>query len=122
MTSAMPTNEINNKKGEGERREPRRVPTASAVLPDGALLEMTYDPSEKETAFVRWDGGRWSREAGVLIDPTHRLVPFSPQNNLVQNDVVLFPSTPEEYGTADDLVTAIRAFIQRYVTVSDRFL
>jgi hypothetical protein len=105
---------------ESVRRE-RRVPTVSTILPDGAIVEMVYDPEARATAFIVGRDGTWTREASVVLGPERRLVPYSPENNLLRNGVVLFASAPEEYGTERDLVAAIRAFLHRYVDVSPRF-
>jgi len=48
-------------------------------------------------------------------------VPYSPTNNLLQHDVVLLPSEPEEYGSEEVLVNEIQAFIHRYVDVRPLF-
>ena len=50
-----------------------------------------------------------------------RLVPYSPDNNLIKNDVVLLPSGPEEYGSEAELVAEIQAYIHRYVDLSPQF-
>ena len=96
-------------------REARRIPTVSAVLPDGALLEMVYDPERSETAFVVARNGAWTREPFETLEPGHRLVPYGPHNNLLRNGVVLLPAEPEEYGSERELVGAIQAFLHRYV-------
>ena len=49
------------------------------------------------------------------------LYPYRATNNLITNNVVLLPSEPEEYGSEQELITEIRAFIHRYVDVSERF-
>jgi hypothetical protein len=45
-----------NARTTNEPRRPRTVPTVSTVLPSGALVEMVYDPAERRTGFVVWDG------------------------------------------------------------------
>ncbi len=103
-------------------RQEQPIPTVSAVLPDGSLLETIYDGERRETAFLRWHDGQWTRESSVsLEDSTRQLVPYSPQNNLLRNGVVLFPSGAEDYGTERELVEAIRDFLHRYVDVSPLF-
>lgn len=102
------------------RTKERLRPTASAVLDDGTLVEMLYRPEEGRTLFcVSGDEGvRYARSLEVKGE---RLVPYSPHNNLLRNEVVLFPSEPEDYGTEEELVTEIRAFLHRYVDVSALF-
>ena len=97
------------------------VPTVSAVFDNGGILEMIYRPGEKRTAFVLWKDGEWQFEAGVNINPFSRLVPYSPNNNLIKNEVVLLPSEPEEYGSEEALLSEIQSFIHRYVDVSPLF-
>jgi hypothetical protein len=99
----------------------RAIPTASAVLPDGELVELVYDPEARETQFVRGAGESWSYQAAVDTRPGERLVPYSPGNNLLVHEVVLLPSGPEEYGTEPELLARIREFIHRYVDVSPVF-
>jgi len=92
--------------------------TVSAVLPDGAMLEMVYDPAQKQTAFVLWQDGKWRLENAVTTGDSARLVPYSPGNNLLKNEVVLFPSEPEEYFSEEQLLEEVQSFIHHYVDVS----
>src|SRR2546427_7462966 len=96
----------------------RRIVTVSNVSDDGSMLEMLYAPKEKRTGFAVWNDGKCTIEPSVRLHPTHRLVPYSPQNNLLKNDVVLLPSAPEEDGLEAELFAEIRDFIHRYVDVS----
>ena len=50
-----------------------------------------------------------------------RLVPFSPENNLIKNEVVLLPSEPQIYGSEEKLLADIRSYIHRYVDLSPSF-
>jgi hypothetical protein len=102
-------------------KQHKAVPTISAVLENGAILEMVYDPAGKQTAFVLYQDEAWRFEASVSLNPAKRLVPYSPENNLVKNQVVLFPSEPQEYMSEQDLVAEIQAFIHAYVDVSPLF-
>jgi hypothetical protein len=104
-----------------EPNTPRGTPTVSAVLSDGRLIEMVFDPVAQQTRFAVFQGDTW-RFAPIIHAPTgERLVPYSARNNLVRKEVVLFPSEPVEYGSEEDLVDEIREFIHRYVDVSPRF-
>lgn len=95
----------------------RGLPTVSAVLPDGRIVEMLYDPQVRRTAFAVWHHETWHEEPAIELDDGQRLVPYSANNNLLKHGIVLLPSRPEEYGTASDLVQEIRAFIHRLVDV-----
>jgi len=98
-----------------------RIPTVSATLRDGALVELVYDRERNTTGFIVAYDGEWRREQMVALDETHRLVPYSPNNNLIRNGVVLLPSEPEPYGTPEILVQSIQTFLHRYVDVSPLF-
>src|SRR5262245_3267495 len=106
-----------------DRREQRRggVPTVSAVLPDSALVEMLYRPDEQQSVFAVWKDDVWRHEPAIVLDAGRRLVPFSPQNNLIRNEVVLFPSAPEEYATDESLIAGVQAYIHRYTDLSPVF-
>jgi len=97
------------------------IPTASAVLPEGKLVEMLYDAVGRKTRFVSGNGEAWSYEEAISVSPTERLVPYSATNNLVRHGVVLFASEPEEYGTEAELVARVRDFVHRYVDLSEDF-
>ncbi len=103
-----------------EAKRERARPTASAVLADGALVEMVYRPEEGRTLFCVAKDGEWRFEQEIL-ERGERLVPYSPRNNLLQHEVVLLPSGPEEYESEEALVAEIQAFIHRYVDVSPLF-
>jgi hypothetical protein len=99
-------------------KQPRPIPTVSAVLPDVGLLEMVLDSEKNQTGFVLYHGSHWSFETELTIGPHKRLVPYSPDNNLIKNEVVLFPSQPEEYSSDEQLIRQVQSFIHRYVDVS----
>src|SRR2546429_8145268 len=88
------------------------MPTVSTVLPDGSLVEMVCQ--ENRTLFCVSKDGAFRYETGLLVNG-QRLVPYSPRNNLLSNEVVLFPSEPSEYDSESKLVEDIRTFIHRYV-------
>jgi hypothetical protein len=102
-------------------KQQRPVPTVSAVFDDGSILETVYRPDEKRTAFVLWRAGEWKFEPSISVGPSQRAVPYSANNNLIKNEVVLLPSEPEEYGSEEALLHEIQSFIHRYVDVSPLF-
>src|SRR5881409_3242113 len=93
-------------------------PTVSAVLPDGSLVEMVCQ--ESRTLFCVSKEGEFRYEPNLLVNG-QRLTPYSPRNNLLTNEVVLFPAEPLEYESESKLVEDIRSFIHRYVAVSPLF-
>src|SRR3989442_15961986 len=94
-------------------KQQKTLPTVSGVFGNGTILENVYQAEEKRTAFIVWQDGKWAREASFSPDPSRHLVPYSSSNNLIQHEVVLLPSQPEEYGSEDTLVSEIQAFIHR---------
>jgi hypothetical protein len=99
------------------------TPTASSVLEGGAtLLEMVHDASPRNlTSLALWKEQACSLITEYRHDGGSRLMPYQGSNNLVAHRVVLFPSSPEEYGTDAQLIEAIRAYIHRYVDLSPLF-
>src|SRR5712691_8346923 len=95
-------------------------PTVSTILPDGSLAEMVYRPEENRTLFCVLKENGFRYETNLLVN-SERLVPYSPRNNLLTNEVVLFPSEPAEYTSEQELVKRIKDFIHRYVDVSPLF-
>jgi len=104
-----------------QEKKPAVLPTASAVLESGELVEMVYDPAVRQTRFVCGTGEAWRYADSVDLSPAERLVPYSPTNNLVKHGVVLFPSEPADYGSESDLVSRIRDFVRRHVEVSEDY-
>src|SRR2546422_4470559 len=93
-------------------------PTVSIVLSDGSLVEMVCQ--ENRTLFCVSKDGDFRYETSLLVNG-QRLVPYSPRNNLLTNEVVLFPSEPLEYESEQELVEGIKAFIHRYVDIPPLF-
>jgi hypothetical protein len=55
------------------------IPTASAVLDDGTLVEMVFQPKQRRTLFAIYNAGRWTLQDAIDLGSNARLVPFSPQ-------------------------------------------
>jgi hypothetical protein len=102
-------------------KEKRATPSVSACLADGRMIELVYDPDQRRTAFAVWENGTWRIERAIDVGVGEKLVPFSPSNNLIKNEIVLLPTKPVEYGTEYQLLSEVRAFIHRYVDVRPGF-
>jgi hypothetical protein len=110
-----------NIKAAVEKAKDRNItPTVSGVLQDGTLVEMVYRAEERRTLLCIAKEGQVRYET-TIMDDGKRLVPYSPENNLLKNDVVLFPSEAAHYESEQTLVAEIREFIHRYVDVSPLF-
>jgi hypothetical protein len=97
------------------------LPTASAVLADGTIVEMVYEPEARRSAFVCFHDDTWRVEERIHTERSQVLVPYSPENNLIKHEVVIFPSEVQEYDSEAQLVGEIQSFIHRYVDISAQF-
>jgi hypothetical protein len=77
------------------------IPTASAILEDDSIVEMVFQPKQRRTLFAIYSAGRWTLQDAIDLGSDARLVPFSPGNNLIKNEVVLLPSEPMIYGSEE---------------------
>lgn len=103
-----------------ERREKPR-PAVSARLPDGSLAEMIHRSEEGWTSFLVFREGVWQEQEEIELPGGRRLRPYSAGNSLLEHRVVLFPSRVESYGSDGELLAEVRAFIHRYVDLSEGF-
>ena len=101
-----------------QREASQATPTVSAVFKDGSILELLYDPENQTTSFAYWKDGTCRFETAHRLNAVYELVPYSPQNNLIKNEIVLLPTKPEEYGSELELLDSVKSFIHRYVAVS----
>jgi hypothetical protein len=104
-----------------KRRAEIGLPAVSWCLPDGTLVELLYRPEVRKTLFALCSAGRWTLQSHIDLDDNARLVPFSPHNNLIKNEVVLLPSEPQIYGSEEQHLSEILGFIHRYVDLSPSF-
>lgn len=99
--------------------EGKPIPTVSAVLADGRLVEMLYRPESGSTALAIWDGERIGITHELTLPSGERLAPYRGDNPLLTNRVVLFPSEPVDTGAS--LVAGIAEYIHRYIDLSLQF-
>jgi hypothetical protein len=111
-------NRESNNPAEAAKKE-LRIPTVSAILADGTIVEMVVKDGRSAFALSK-DGSSWFADS-IAPEPGVCLVPYSPRNNLLAHEVVLLPSEPEEYDSEEALLSEIESFIHRYVDVSSLF-
>jgi hypothetical protein len=104
-----------------DQKDKQVMPTASAVLEDGTMVEMLFRPDIRRTLLAIYSAGRWTLHEKVDLQGDTRLVPFSPGNNLIKNEAVLLPSEPKIYGSEGELVSEIQQLIHRYVDFDPAF-
>ena len=110
-----------NQQHNEEKKKQKMTPTISRILDNGSIVELLYDPEKRRTSFAFWNGDEWRREQSISVGNDEHLVPYTPHNNLIRNDVVLLPSMPEEYHSTDRLIEDIQKYIHRYVDLTPRF-
>lgn len=104
-----------------ENNARKTAPAVSRCVSKDCLVELVFRPDDRRTLFAIYDAGRWTLQDHFDLDERARLIPFSPENNLIKNEVVLFPSEPSIYGSEAALVSDIQSFIHRYVDLSASF-
>src|SRR5260221_1173010 len=107
--------------GENKKRPQTVIPTMSRVLPSGEIVELVYDAKSGRTRLAVGIDGEFSVEDAVGIDANAKLVPVSPENDLIKHGVLLLPSAPETFDSVAKLVADIEAYLYRYVDLSERF-
>ncbi|ESZ51715.1 hypothetical protein X731_03830 [Mesorhizobium sp. L2C054A000] len=93
----------------------------SERLADGSMVELVYIPEHRRTALARWSVNGDLTIEDRLVFQGETLVPISAANNLIRHAAVLLPSVPLEFGDEAALMRDIRAFIHRYVDLTDTF-
>lgn len=113
---------MNNKLEKAVEQAKKKLakPGVSFSLAGGEMAELVYKPGSKATAFAVFKNGE-SHETTELTVNKRRYVPYSANNNLIANDVVLLPSGIEDYGSERDLLSEIHSYIHRYVDISADF-
>ncbi|MGN6150343.1 MAG: hypothetical protein ACTHPD_17555 [Rhizomicrobium sp.] len=98
-----------------------RVPTVARVCSD-TLIELVYDAKAHRTALAvsRFDG-LWNIEQEVRIETGEILAPYSASNNLITSGCVLLPAVPTDFGSKEELIADIAAYLHRYVDLSPLF-
>lgn len=102
--------------------QPNGQSTVSAVLPDGTIVELVYDPSAARTHLAVARVGVVPALVPHLDLPNgERLVPYAPSNNLIATGCVLLPSAIGPLPDKDELLIEVRAYLRRYVDLSPLF-
>jgi hypothetical protein len=110
-----------NQEQKAPSEQARPVPTSSAIIDDGSIVEMVHRRPERETLFIVYRDGQTREVSTISVAPGLRLMPFKASNNLLTHDVVAVASEPAEYESTEALLVAVRTFIHRYCDVSEGF-
>lgn len=93
----------------------------SAIGEDGTMVETLFRPQAGETALAI------ARSTGVEVASQwmasgREYVPVRATNNLLKHGALLLPSEIGEYGTEEELVAEVKAYIARYVALPEAAL
>lgn len=95
---------------------------ASCILPDGSLVEMLHDTVKRTTKLAVYKDGKVTLEDSVRFNDRMVFMPLAPNHGLLKSGYVLFPSAVGEYQSNEALYYEVRAFVDKYVQLSDEFL
>lgn len=101
--------------------KPIKQTVVSKVFENGHLLELVYAPRLEQTGLAHWDGKNFTIRSNYPISDNNIIYPVPPTNNLLRHGVIKLPSFAEDYDDTKTLVTALRAFIHRYVDLPKEF-
>lgn len=101
------------------KEKQKGTPTVSHVLSDGTIVELVLRNGRTELCLFTESGFKY---AANLEHGGAQLVPVSANNNLIKHGAVLLPSGPLDFGSYDDLLRDLRAYIHKYVALSSEFL
>lgn len=100
---------------ESEEEEEQGV--SSLVLDDGTIVEQIMNDNHPKFAVCNGDGISYVE---FLARGGSTYIPVS--NEMIDKEVVKFPTKAEEYGTINELVTMVKDYIRTYVDFSEEFL
>jgi len=91
---------------------------ASEILADGTIIEMLFDKIENKTKLAIYKNGEIKIQQSIT-NGEEILRPYNANKDLLKNNVILFPSQPEDFSSQKELVEEIQKFIHKYLSVSD---
>lgn len=106
----------------GQQQAKTATSVVSRVLADGRMIELVLAEDGKRTMLAVYDGKGVVVVPELTLDSGERLVPVSAGNNLIKHRAVVLPGEPEEYQSVSALIDEIKAYLNRYVDLSDQFL
>jgi hypothetical protein len=94
----------------------------TTIFTADALYEMVFDRKENKTSFSKMDcdGNLEALIEEVEIEG-RKYKPLPPSYNLVEKDVILFPSLATPYTNEEEILKEIQTFIHKYLDISEVF-
>lgn len=102
-------------------RTPKITPVASYRLRDQGIAELVYSREEQTTGLATYRKGTIAREDAIEIGESEKIVPISPENNLIKHRAILLPELAEEYESVSELTALISGYLYKYVDLSHSF-
>lgn len=99
----------------------RVTPVACKRLPDNGIVELIYSSTENSTNFAVFRKGTITIEDTVEIGESEKVIPISPDNNLIKHRAILLPEVAEEYESISELTALISGYLYKYVDLSHSF-
>lgn len=93
----------------------RDVPTVATITTDGSLIELVYDPATRTTAFACGSGSAVTSVPSVDLPDGRRLVPWSPDSNLIKHGAILLPERTDDFTSVEALMVSIDQYLCRYI-------
>ncbi len=102
--------------------KPIKPTQKTTIITKDALYEMVFNRSANKTSFSRItrDGTFEHQLEEVEIDGK-KYRPLPPSYNLVDKDVILFPSVVTEYQNEEEILKEIQTFIHKYLDITEVF-
>ena len=104
-----------------EEKKEKPILKTTIFTPD-ALYEMVFDRKENKTSFSKMDrdGNLETLIEEVEIEG-RKYKPLPPSYNLVEKDVILFPSLATPYTNEEEILKEIQTFVHKYLDISEVF-
>ena len=104
-----------------EEKKEKPILKTTIFTPD-ALYEMVFDRKENKTSFSKIDrGGNLEALIEEVEIEGRKYKPLPPTYNLVDKDVILFPSVATEYQNEEEILKEIQTFVHKYLDISEVF-
>ena len=99
-----------------KNNKPKPIPEISFIRDEDKMVEEVYDG--KGVKFAIWSNNKINYSDQVVISG-QRYKPIF--NKDVTKNLVLLPSSAEDYGTEEELAKEIEEFIRKWVGVTDEY-
>ncbi len=104
-----------------EERQEKIILKTSITTPN-ELYEMVFDRSENKTSFIKIDrDGKIESLLEEVEIGGRKYRPLPPDYNLVDKNVILFPSLATPYESEEEILTEVQNFIHKHLDISEVF-